>query len=276
MKWLPAGDRNPLLPAKWSKLHVNVTPRASPTSNDSSRPLSDSSRPARAIEEDNTRNTSSRLLCRPSSYLLSHISSHNTVPTWYPGSFSGPASVRTAPALTTPPLRTICSSKLTPPGFPRSRHPCLATRHRDAPALPPAIPVGVPSLRRRGRQLRVLAGGRRPATDGSPGGAEEEHPGEEGAEGGEGHRYRHRRQRVADVRIEFLRLGGTVCGLRRFIGVHTFCREGWGLRETAPGKKNGQRTIQTTGLVSYVLLARLLQRGTEVSMRTSNWPEHHF
>ena len=47
----------------------------------------------------------------------------------------------------------------------RCRRPLLASRHRNAPLLQQAIPLGVPRLRCRRRWLRILAARRRRQTD---------------------------------------------------------------------------------------------------------------
>ncbi len=68
----------------------------------------------------------------------------------------------------------------------RRRRPFLAAGHRDAALLQPQIAVGVPRLRRRRRELRVLAAGRGRAADQDAAGTEASYSGEAGAEGGAG------------------------------------------------------------------------------------------
>ena len=66
----------------------------------------------------------------------------------------------------------------------RHRRPLLAAGHRDAALLQPQVTLGIPRLRRRGRELRVLAAGRGRAADQDAAGTEASYPGEAGAEDG--------------------------------------------------------------------------------------------
>lgn len=91
---------------------------------------------------------------------------------WFTRSSSGAASVHLLRNTSAVP----CCSNSTQPAklaFFRHRRPTLATRHRNAPPLQQGVPLGVPHLRGRGRQLRLLADGRRAPTvqgaDGSEG-----------------------------------------------------------------------------------------------------------
>lgn len=70
--------------------------------------------------------------------------------------------------------------------FSRPRRPRLAAGHRDAALLHQEGSLGVPRLRRRRCELRVLAAGSGRAADQAAAGAEAGYPREAGAEGGAG------------------------------------------------------------------------------------------
>ena len=64
----------------------------------------------------------------------------------------------------------------------RPRSPRMATRSRNATFLQQGIAVGIPSIRRRGSELRVLDSGCRSETTEDFGSEESKFVGEEGAE----------------------------------------------------------------------------------------------